>query len=241
MEKTSFFIDTNFNDANVFKNIIKRIKLPLLVVGLDGKIKFFTHFYKNILGNVDLHIGMNFLKYIHPDDIEILKNLYAKGIKEKKSYLGENFEFRIRRSDGKYAWVSTHTESYVNDRGEVKGFVSVLSDITLKKALEHQHAELKKELEIIKIKRDSSNSINLDLNDINQTLEGICSLFNIAFDPNEMLYWIGIENLSTLFTTFVKMLLESAGFSDFKQKIEKINLNFKVTDDGQGYLELTKT
>ena len=72
------------------------------------------------------------------------------------------------------------------------------------------------------------------------TLEGICSLYNIAFDPNEMLYWIGIENLSVLFTTFVKMLLESAGFSKLKEEIEKIDLNFKVTDDGQGYLELNK-
>ncbi len=240
MEKPSFYIDKEFEEPDVFKNILRRIKTPLLIVGLDGKIKFFTPHYKKILGDIKLQVGMNLLKYIHPDDIDVLKNLYEKGIKDKKSYMEENIEFRIKRKEGNYAWVFTHTESYVDNRGEVRGFVSVLSDITQKKEIEHKHAELKKELERIKIKRDSSNLINLNLSDINIALEGICSLFNIAFDPNEMLFWIGIENISALFTTFVKMLLDSAGFSELKQKIEKIDLNFKVNDDGQGYLELNK-
>jgi len=240
MEKPSFYIDKEYDEPNVFKNILKRIKIPLLMVGLDGKIKFFTPHYKKILGDIDLQVGMNLLKFIHPDDIDILKNLYEKGVKNKKSYMEENIEFRIRRKDGNYAWVFTHTESYVDNSGGVRGFVSVLSDITQKKALEHKHIELKKELERIKIKRDSSNSINLNLSDINMALEGICSLFNIAFDPNEMLFWIGIENISALFTTFTKMLLESAGFNDLQQKIGKIDLNFRVTDNGHGYLELNK-
>ncbi len=183
---------------------------------------------------------MNFLEYIHPDDIEILKNLFQKGVKQRKSYLLENFEFRIKKSDGNYAWVSTHTESYYNNHKELKGFVSVLSDITQKKVLEHKHTELQRELKKININKNSSKSINLSLNDLNKALEGICSLFNVAFDPNEILFWIGIENLSVLFKTFVKMLLESAGFSEIEKKIRKIDLNFKVTDDGQGYLELSK-
>jgi len=36
------------------------------------------------------------------------------------------------------------------------------------------------------------------------------------------------------------MLLESAGLSELEQKIGKLDLNFKVTDDGRGYLELNK-
>ncbi|MFX1419104.1 MAG: PAS domain S-box protein [Promethearchaeota archaeon] len=241
MEKLNFYIDDEFKDSNIFENILRSVKIPLLMVGLDGKIKFFTPYYKNILGDLKLHIGMNFLEYIHPDDIEILKNLFQKGVKKRKSYLEENIEFRIQKSDGNFAWVFTHTESYFNNQGELKGFVSVLSDITQKKALEYKHIELQKELEKIKMNRTSIKSINLSLNDLNRALEGICSLFNFAFDPNEILFWIGIENLSVLFKTFVKMLLESAGFSEIEKKIKKIDLNFKVTDDGQGYLELSKT
>ena len=91
------------------------------------------------------------------------------------------------------------------------------------------------------MKKNTSNSIDLNLIDIDNMLEGICALFNIAFDPNEILFWIGIENLSKLFMTFVQMLLESAGCGELQQKIKKLDLDFKVTDDGQGYLELRKT
>ena len=58
MEKTSFYIDKDFDEQNIFKNILRRIKIPLFMVGLDGKIKFYTPYYKKILGYVDLHIGI---------------------------------------------------------------------------------------------------------------------------------------------------------------------------------------
>jgi len=241
MEKSSFYIDKDFDEPNVFKNILKGVKIPLLLVGLDGRIKFFTSFYKKILGDVDLHVGMNFQKYIHPEDIDILVNLYEKGIKEGKSYLSENIEFRIKRNDGKYIWISTHTESYIDDHGDIRGFVSVLNDITEKKTLQRKYTQLKEELKMIQMKKNTSNFIDLNLVDIDNMLEGICALFNIAFDPNEILFWIGIENLSKLFTTFVQMLLESAGCGELQQKIKKLDLDFKVTNDGQGYLELRKS
>ena len=241
MEKSSFYIDKDFDEPNVFKNILKGVKIPLLLVGLDGRIKFFTSYYKKILGDLDLHVGMNFQKYIHPEDKNILVNLYEKGIKEGKSYLSENIEFRIKRNDGKYIWISTHTESYIDDHGDIRGFVSVLNDITEKKTLQRKYTQLKEELKMIQMKKNTSNFIDLNLVDIDNMLEGICALFNIAFDPNEILFWIGIENLSKLFTTFVQMLLESAGCGELQQKIKKLDLDFKVTNDGQGYLELRKS
>ena len=69
-------------------------------------------------------------------------------------------------------WVSTHTESYINDRGDVKGFVSVLSDITEKKALEKKYTQLKKELKMIQMKKNTSNFTDLNLIDIDNMLEG---------------------------------------------------------------------
>ena len=115
MKKLNFYIDNNFEESNIFENILRSVKIPILIVGLDGKIKFYTPYYKKILGDLSLSIGMNFLKYIHPEDIEKLKNLYEKGIKQKKSFLAENIEFRIKRDDGNFAWISTHTKSYYDN------------------------------------------------------------------------------------------------------------------------------
>ena len=65
-------------------------------------------------------------------------------------------------------WVSTHTESYINDRGDVKGFVSVLSDITEKKALEKKYTQLKKELKMIQMKKNTSNFTDLNLHNMTE-------------------------------------------------------------------------
>ncbi len=115
---------------DIFQNIIINTKEPIFIIGLDGKFKFISPQYIELLGGIKIDLETNIFKYIHPDDVNMLISLFKKGIREKKPAINENIEFRLKQKNNQYIWVSSSTKNYYNSDGKLIGFISTLRDIT---------------------------------------------------------------------------------------------------------------
>ncbi|MFX0073459.1 MAG: PAS domain-containing protein [Candidatus Hermodarchaeota archaeon] len=118
---------------DIFQNVIINTKEPIFIVGFDGKFKFISPQYIELMGGIKIDLDTNIFKYIHSDDVNMLVSLFKKGIAEKEPVINENIEFRLKQKNNQYIWVSSSTKNYYNSDGKLSGFISTLRDVTEQK------------------------------------------------------------------------------------------------------------
>lgn len=84
-------------------------------------------------------LGHNYMQIVHPDDIDILKELMARTAHGEKL---EPQPYRVRKKDGAYLWMEGSLRLHHDPAtGEAIGFVNVVRDISTRKAAEEQLTE----------------------------------------------------------------------------------------------------
>lgn len=120
-----------------YQDLVEKTKDGILVIGLDGKFKFFTHQITKMLGGVEITNDTGF-SFVHPDDTKHVFDNFKSAIEKKEASLDATFEFRAKHKDGHYIWLSASPTNYYDDSGKLIGFISSIRDIT-----EQKKAELK--------------------------------------------------------------------------------------------------
>lgn len=101
-----------------------------------GEVIFATPSVKQLLGYTpEEFIGTSSYEYIHPEDIDNVKEATANA-----KATGDDFTrvFRVRRKDGKYIWVETSVKVIRNDDGTMKEMVCVTRDNTTRMKIEQE-------------------------------------------------------------------------------------------------------
>ncbi|MEI6231724.1 MAG: PAS domain-containing protein [Planctomycetota bacterium] len=88
----------------------------------------------SLLPGADVSMRDNFLTYVHPDDVAMIKHLTKTALEEHKNYVGR---YRMIRLNGDIIWVESHGQPFYNDRGEPVKLVGVLRDVTEQELVEH--------------------------------------------------------------------------------------------------------
>jgi PAS domain S-box-containing protein len=81
------------------------------------------------------HRGLGWLSAIHPEDREAAERTWRHAVASIEPYAAEG---RLRRSDGTFAFVSTHAVPIFNPDGSVREWIGAVTDITARKAAEHE-------------------------------------------------------------------------------------------------------
>ncbi len=227
-----------FKTDRKFEEIMKNMHFPIFIVGFDGKFKYFNDSTKKIIGDSEFGLNSHIMQNIHPDDRDRLLELFKEGVKKGKSFIDENIKFRIVNAKGESKWYSSMTKTYIDIDGNSVGFISMLKDIDREKQMEIQYEKIKRDMQKFK-QEESIKSMDAEekITLINKSLEGICLLFNLSFSSTDLMFWMGIDNLSKLFKTFVNIMLNSEELDEFKDIIMKKDLDIKIRD-GQAYLKL---
>ncbi len=104
--------------------------------------------------------GDNWIKYVHPDDVErVLGTLYG-ALKTKQSF---SQEYRLRRSDGAYRWMFDVASPRVNGDRSFSGFIGSAIDTTDHKLA--QQALEKVSGQLIEAQEQERSRIARDLHD----------------------------------------------------------------------------
>ena len=133
--------DVNFKELleseRKYKNILENTKDAIVIVGLDGKLKFISPQLSKMIGR-PIEINEDLFSKIHPSDVPHLKNIFFGSIGKKKALIVESIEFRTLHNDGYYIWLSCVSKNYYAESGEMVGFIVSLRDITEKKEAEQK-------------------------------------------------------------------------------------------------------
>jgi PAS domain S-box-containing protein len=72
-------------------------------------------------------IGNEWLKWIHPDDLNLVTEKWGKSVKEKTT---STIEFRLRRRDDEYIWFTSRGTPLKNEKDDVVQWIGVATDIS---------------------------------------------------------------------------------------------------------------
>jgi PAS domain S-box-containing protein len=78
--------------------------------------------------------GFGWLTAIHPEDRQNTLEVWTDAMDHQTP---AHCEYRLRRADGEYRWVSSRTIPVVGDDGKVREWVGTISDITERKEAQH--------------------------------------------------------------------------------------------------------
>jgi PAS domain S-box-containing protein len=91
---------------------------------------------------------------IHPDDLELVRQVIARALSEHEPV---NVEYRILVGDGCLKWISSRGRPYFKPTGEPDRLMGVSLDITDRKQMEDELNERLKEIEKLKLQLENEN------------------------------------------------------------------------------------
>ena len=115
-----------------FENLIKNMKDSIVISGLDGKLKYVSPQYSELIGR-EVTIGESFGKTMHPDDLKRVTNLFAQALKQGSAIESGEVEYRVKHKDGHYIWIATTTSNHYDEDGNIIGFLTTARDISARK------------------------------------------------------------------------------------------------------------
>jgi PAS domain S-box-containing protein len=188
---------------------------------------FFSENWRKFLGlNKDnLSKGYDVWKsYIHPDEVEhIIESMRSHWNGDSEYFMEEH---RVRNKAGKYNWVLSRGRAVWNEAGEVVRMAGSMTDITEKKALEHQIIHMQKMEGLDRF----SSGVALDLANMVMVVNSYSSLIKEAV-PNHTAvsgYVSEIKQVTERSNSLVKQLL---AFSRKNQiQLEYVFLHTELED-----------
>jgi len=139
-----------------YRNIIENTRDAIIIVGFDGKFKYISPQLSKILKRTDIQIGDRFIDYIYREDLDYILKFYQKAINKKEIFMENDIDFRAITGEGKIKWLTSSTHNYINDSGEIEGFITLLRDVNDQKKTELKLEKTEKKYEkIIKNIKDA--------------------------------------------------------------------------------------
>jgi PAS domain S-box-containing protein len=169
-----------------FENMANTAPVMIWIADVDGLFSFLNKVWLDFTGNeMGDDLGMNWLKNVHPEDLEKLLDQYQNAFRSKTSF---SCEFRFKRKDDIYRWIMINGTPRFNRTGIFMGFIGSCTDISEQKESEEKIQNINIELAEINATKDKFFSIIS--HDLRSPLSGLMQiLFIIAEDydslPNE--------------------------------------------------------
>jgi len=99
--------------------------------GLDAKCNYFNRSWLELTGHtLEEEYGDGWAAGVHPDDLEMCFKTYIDAFNAQRSF---DMEYRLRRHDGEYRWISDSGRPFYDAEGAFSGYIGFCLDITEKK------------------------------------------------------------------------------------------------------------
>lgn len=120
--------------------------------GPDKRCNWFNETWLNFTGrSLEQELGDGWTEGVHPDDFEPCLKTYFEAFDKRQPF---SMEYRLKRADGEYRWVTDDGSPRYSDNKEFLGYIGFCLDITERKTLEkrlldkeEKYRELRKKLD----------------------------------------------------------------------------------------------
>jgi PAS domain S-box-containing protein len=114
---------------------------PALIwrAGLDGKCDWFNETWLGFTGRtLEQERGDGWAEGVHTDDLQRCLDIYRAAFTARRPF---EMEYRLRRHDGQYRWISDNGIPFHSVEGEFGGFIGYCFDITERRQAEERVRE----------------------------------------------------------------------------------------------------
>lgn len=184
----------------------------------DGSIDYFNRRYFEITGDDprDAVATQNWVKHIHPDDLEEFKETWADSVRTLRDV---KTLFRVRQRDGQFVWMSGRGFAVRGEDGVVRHWYGGLFDV---------NAEVLATLEIKRLAGELNERIRIQNNELTLSQERFRTLFedmNIAYAEQDIRQAkLMIDNAKANgATNFARLAAENPDFIDACIAAVKVN------------------
>ena len=113
--------------VELFQTMADNVPAMIWMSGYDKFDDYFNRTWLEFTGRtLEQERDERWLEGVHPEDVQRCIDTYNTSFKEQKGFYTE---YRLRRHDGEYRWISDHSVPRLSSEDEFLGFVSACIDI----------------------------------------------------------------------------------------------------------------
>ena len=127
-----------------FRTVANTAPVLIWMSGADKLCNFFNKGWLDFTGRtLEQELGNGWVEGVHPDDLAGCLKTYVKSFEARQSF---TMEYRLRRHDGEYCWLSDHAVPRYDSGGNFLGYIGACADLTERKQSEREIAQQREEL-----------------------------------------------------------------------------------------------
>ena len=166
-----------------FKDLANTAPVMIWIADVEGLFSFVNKIWLDYTGGkVGNQIGMNWIRNVHPEDIQLLLNNYQKAIGDQQAF---TFEFRLMGKDKKYEWMLFKGKPRFSSDNIFLGFIGSCFSINEQKEIEATIFKMNEKLVESNATKDKFFSIIS--HDLRSPLGGLMGVLDILNESYESL------------------------------------------------------
>jgi PAS domain S-box-containing protein len=123
-----------------FRLVANTAPVLIWMSGPDKLCNYFNQPWLEFTGrSVEAELGNGWAEGVHPEDLRICLDAYTSAFDRRESF---KMQYRLRRNDGEYRWVSAIAVPRFNPDGSFAGYIGSCVDVTERKMVEEALASL---------------------------------------------------------------------------------------------------
>jgi len=127
-----------------FRLVANTAPVMLWMSGLDKLCNYFNQPWLEFTGRpLEAELGNGWAELVHPDDLNSCLDTYTQAFDRREAF---KMQYRLRRHDGEYRWVSDLGVPRFNQDGSFAGYIGSCIDVTERKLAEESLATIGRRL-----------------------------------------------------------------------------------------------
>lgn len=166
-----------------FEDMANTAPVMIWIADVEGLFSFVNKVWLRYSGKeLGEQLGMNWLKDVHPDDLENLFQTYSNAFRSRNQF---TFEFRLKDKNNKYEWMIIKGTPRLSRDNIFMGFIGSCTNINAQKEFEEKIKKVNSELVEINAAKDKFFSIIS--HDLRSPLGGLMQVLEILEESNDSL------------------------------------------------------
>jgi PAS domain S-box-containing protein len=117
-----------------FRLIANAAPVMIWMSGLDRRCNYFNQVWLEFTGrSLNKELGNGWAEGVYAEDLDRCWNTYVQAFDRREPF---QMEYRLRRNDGEYRWISDHGVPRYNSDGSFAGYIGACIDVTQQKLAE---------------------------------------------------------------------------------------------------------